>query len=61
MRVCCNLKAIKIIPAILYCLRGKWKLVEHWEDGEQSGARFCVKKKLDDFLPVHYEESGQEY
>ena len=38
------------------CVRGKWKLVEHWEDYEHSSARYYVKNKLDGFLPVHYEE-----
>ncbi len=40
----------------LNCVRGKWKLVEHWEDYEFSSARFYVKNKLDGFVPVHYEE-----
>ncbi len=40
----------------LNCIRGKWKLVEHWEDYEHSSARFYVKNKLDKFVPVHYEE-----
>ena len=38
------------------CVRGKWKLVQHWEDYEHSSARYYVKNKLDGFLPVHYEE-----
>jgi putative transposase len=40
----------------LNCVRGKWKLVEQWEDYEHSSARFYVKNRLDNFLPVHYEE-----
>ena len=40
----------------LNCARGKWKLVEHWEDYEHSSARFYVKNKLDGFVPMHYEE-----
>lgn len=40
----------------LNCVRGKWKLVEHWEDYEHSSARSYVKNKLDGFVPVHYEE-----
>jgi len=40
----------------LNCVRGKWKLAEHWEDYEHSSARFYVKNKLDGFVPVHYEE-----
>ena len=38
------------------CVRGKWKLAEHWEDYEHSSARFYVKNKSDGFVPVHYEE-----
>ena len=37
-------------------VRGKWKLVEHWEDYEHSSARFYCKNKMDTFVPVHYEE-----
>lgn len=40
----------------LNCVRGKWKLVEHWEDYEHSSVRFYVKNKIDGFVPVHYEE-----
>jgi len=40
----------------LNCIRGKWKLAEHWEDYEYSSAWFYVKNKLDGFVPVHYEE-----
>jgi len=40
----------------LNCVRGKWKLVEHWEDYEHSSACFYVKNKIDRFFPVHYEE-----
>jgi putative transposase len=40
----------------LNCVRGKWKLAEHWEDYEFSSARFYVKNKQDLFSPVHYEE-----
>ena len=40
----------------LNCVRGKWKLVDHWEDYEHSSARFYVKNRLDGFVPVHYEE-----
>ena len=40
----------------LNCVRGKWKLAEHWEDYEHSSARFYVKNKLDGFAPMHYEE-----
>jgi hypothetical protein len=40
----------------LNCIRGKWKLVEHWEDYEHSSALFYVKNKLTGFVPVHYEE-----
>ncbi len=38
------------------CVRGKWNLVEHWEDYEHSSARFYVRNRLDGFVPVHYEE-----
>ena len=38
------------------CVRGKWKLVEHWEDYEFSSARFYFKNILDGFVPVHFEE-----
>ncbi|HVG14845.1 MAG TPA: hypothetical protein VM935_07790 [Chitinophagaceae bacterium] len=37
-------------------VRGKWKLVEHWEDYEHSSSRFYVKNKTDGLVPVHYEE-----
>jgi REP element-mobilizing transposase RayT len=37
-------------------VRGKWKLVEHWEEYEHSSARFYVRNKIDGFVPVHYEE-----
>ncbi|MDB5246869.1 MAG: hypothetical protein JWQ40_1263, partial [Segetibacter sp.] len=37
-------------------LRGKSKLVEHWEDYERSSASFYVKNKFEGFVPVHYEE-----
>ncbi len=37
-------------------VRGKWKLVEHWEDYEHSSARFYFKNKIEGFVPVHYEE-----
>ena len=37
-------------------VRGKWRLVAHWEDYEYSSARFYVKNKLDGFVPVHFEE-----
>lgn len=37
-------------------VRGKWKLVEHWEDYEHSSARFYYKNKIDEFVPAHYEE-----
>ena len=40
----------------LNCIRGKWKLAEHWEDYEFSSARFYVKNKVDVFAPVHFEE-----
>ena len=40
----------------LNCVRGKWKLVEHWEDYEHSSARFYVKNKINGFIPLHYEE-----
>ena len=40
----------------LNCVRGKWKLAEHWEDYEYSSARFYVKNNLNSFVPVHYEE-----
>ena len=40
----------------LNCVRGVWKLVDHWEDFEHSSARFYVKNKVDGFAPVHYEE-----
>lgn len=43
----------------LNCVRGKWKLVEHWFrwlSEEHSSARFYAKNKLDGFVPVHYEE-----
>ena len=40
----------------LNAVRGKWKLVEHWEDYEYSSARFYVKNKLDGFVPIHFEE-----
>jgi len=40
----------------LNCVRGKWKLAEHWQDYEYSSARFYEKNKLDGFAPVHYEE-----
>jgi len=40
----------------LNCVRGKWKLAEHWEDYEHSSSRFYVKNKVDGFVPVHYEE-----
>ena len=40
----------------LNCVRGKWKLAEHWEDYEHSIARFYVKNKSDGFELVHYEE-----
>ena len=40
----------------LNCVRGKWKLVEHWEDYEHSSARFYVKNKLNGLIPLHYEE-----
>ena len=37
-------------------VRGKWKLVEHWEDYEYSSAKFYVKNKLNGFVPIHFEE-----
>ena len=37
-------------------VRGKWRLVEYWEDYEHNSARFYVKNKLDGFVPVHFEE-----
>lgn len=40
----------------LNCVRGKWKLVEHWEDYQHSSARFYVKNRLEGFVPTHYEE-----
>jgi hypothetical protein len=40
----------------LNCVRGKWNLVEHWEDYEYSSSKFYVKNKIDGFVPVHYEE-----
>ena len=40
----------------LNCVRGKWKLVEHWEDYEFSSARFYVKNNPAPFAPVHFEE-----
>ena len=40
----------------LNCVRGKWKLAEHWEDYEHTSAMFYVKNKSDGFEPVHYEE-----
>jgi hypothetical protein len=40
----------------LNCVRGKWKLIEHWEDYEHSSAKFYVKNMLQGFVPVHYEE-----
>ena len=36
-------------------VRGKWKLVEHWQDYEHSSARFYVKNKTGGFVPVHFE------
>jgi putative transposase len=46
----------KIDYIYLNCVRGKWKLAEHWEDYEHSSARFYVKNRLDGFVPLHYEE-----
>jgi putative transposase len=40
----------------LNCVRGKWNLADRWEDYEHSSAKFYVKNRLDDFVPVHYEE-----
>ena len=40
----------------LNCVRGKWRLAEHWEDYEYSSSRFYIKNKLDGFAPLHYEE-----
>ncbi len=37
-------------------VRGKWKLLEHWEDYEHSTAKFYVKNICNGFVPVHYEE-----
>ena len=37
-------------------VRGKWRLVAHWEDYEYSSAKFYEKNKLDGFVPVHFEE-----
>ncbi len=51
-----NFLVQKINYIHLNCVRGKWKLAEHWEDYEYSSARFYVKNKLDGFVPVHYEE-----
>jgi putative transposase len=36
-------------------VRGKWKLVEHWEDYEYSSARFYIKNKTEGFVPIHFE------
>jgi hypothetical protein len=46
----------KISYIHLNCVRGKWKLAEHWEDYEYSSARYYEKNKSDGFLPVHYKE-----
>ena len=40
----------------LNCVRGKWRLAEHWEDYEYSSARFYVKNNMAGFVPIHYEE-----
>ena len=40
----------------LNCVRGKWKLAEHWEDYEHSSARLYFKNILDGFVPDHFEE-----
>ena len=37
-------------------VRGKWKLVEHWEDYNHSSARFYVKNKTNGFVLVNYDE-----
>ncbi len=40
----------------LNAVRGKWKLVEHWQDYEHRSARFYEKNKVDGFVPIHFEE-----
>ena len=41
----------------LNLVRGKWRLIEHWEDYQSAPADKGVRKnKLDDFVPVHFEE-----
>jgi len=35
----------------LNCVRGKWRLVEHWEYYEHSSARFYVKNRFESFVP----------
>ena len=37
-------------------VRGNWKLAAHWEDYEQSSARFYVKNIATGFVPIHFEE-----
>lgn len=37
-------------------VRGKWRLVEHWEDYEHSSAGYYVKNKAKEFTSVHFEE-----
>ncbi len=46
----------KITNMHLNPVRGKWKLVEYWEDYEHSSAKFYVKNIEEGFVPMHYEE-----